>query len=288
MAIAFTVFMALATSGCWRYVALGDSYTSGPLIPLQQRTATTPGGCLQSDHNYPHLIAPRLQLPQFADASCSGGETVDMTQPQSVDPDGPNAPQFDRLTTQTKVVTLGIGGNDIGFTEIAKTCGQLAVSDPLGQPCHDHYVVNGDDQIADRVAAMAPKLAAVLDGIHTRSPEAKVFVVGYPSILPDTGDGCYPTMPIAKGDVPWVRGIEKNLNATIQSVAVAHDNVFVDTYTPSLGHDACQLPGVKWVEPVVPTEPAAPVHPNARGEAGIAAAVIDAMRANGVPVSGGS
>jgi lysophospholipase L1-like esterase len=289
MAIAFTVFMALATSGCvQRFVALGDSYTAGPLIPLQQRSAKIPGGCLQSDHNYPHVVAPRLQLPQFEDASCSGAQTKDMTSPQGVDPDGPNAPQFDRLTAQTKVVTIGIGGNDIGFTEIAKTCGQLAAGDPLGQPCHDHYVVGGDDQIADRIAAMAPKLAAVLDGIHTRSPQAKVFVVGYPSILPDTGDGCYPVMPIAKGDVPWVRGIEKNLNATIQAVAVGHGNVFVDTYTPSLGHDACQAPLVKWVEPVVPTEPAAPVHPNARGEAGIAAAVLDAMRANGVPVSEGS
>jgi hypothetical protein len=33
----------------------------------------------------------------------------------------------------------------------------------------------------------------------------------------------------------------------------------------------------------VPTEPAAPVHPNARGEAGMAAAVVGAMRASGVP-----
>jgi lysophospholipase L1-like esterase len=291
-----TAFIALATTGFVqragatlnpqqrRYVALGDSYTAGPVIPLQLKTAEIPGGCLQSDHNYPHLVEQRVQLPQFKDASCSGAQTKDMTQAQGVDPDGPNAPQFDRLTTQTRVVTIGIGGNDIGFTDIAKTCGQLAVQDPLGQPCHDHYVVNGDDQIADRVAAMAPKLAAVLGGIHTRSAQAKVFVVGYPSILPDTGDGCYPIMPIAKGDVPWVRGIEKNLNATIKSVAGTNRSVFVDTYTPSLGHDACQLPTVKWVEPVVPTEPAAPVHPNARGEAGMAAAVIAAMRANGVPI----
>ncbi|MDQ1520415.1 MAG: hypothetical protein QOI55_1488, partial [Actinomycetota bacterium] len=265
-----TAFIALATTGFVqragatlnpqqrRYVALGDSYTAGPVIPLQLKTNEIPGGCLQSDHNYPHLVEQQLKLPQFKDASCSGAQTKDMTQPQGVDPDGPNAPQFDRLTSQTTVVTIGIGGNDIGFTDIAKTCGQLAVQDPLGQPCHDHYVVNGDDQIADRVAAMAPKLDAVLRGIHTRSPHAKVFVVGYPSILPDTGDGCYPIMPIAKGDVSWVRGIEKNLNATIKSVAGARNSVFVDTYTPSLGHDACQVPTVKWVEPVVPTEPAAP------------------------------
>jgi lysophospholipase L1-like esterase len=276
---------AFGATATRRYVALGDSYTAGPLIPLQQKRADIPGACLQSDHNYPHLVQQRLQLPEFADASCSGAQTDDMTQPQGVDPDGPNPPQFDRLTAQTKVVTIGIGGNDIGFTDIAETCGKLAVQDPNGQPCHDHYVVNGDDQVADRIAALAPDLAAVLDGIHTRAPNAKVFVVGYPAILPDTGDGCYPIMPVAKGDVPWVRGIEKNLNGTIKSVAGAHRSVFVDTYTPSIGHDACQLETVKWVEPVVPTAPAAPVHPNARGEAGMAAAVAESMQAHGVTLA---
>jgi lysophospholipase L1-like esterase len=282
LAILGTAFLALATSGCvQRYVALGDSYTAGPVIPVQQHNAQIPGGCLQSDHNYPHLVAPELHLPQFADASCSGAKTDDMTSPQDVE-FGPNPPQFDRLTRDTMVVTLGIGGNDIGFTEIATTCGQGGIQDPNGTPCQDTYVVNGTDQISERIAAMAPKLRAVLDGIHTRAPQAKVFVVGYPSILPDTGNGCFPVMPIAPGDVPYVRDKEKELNATIQAVTVGRGDVFVDTYTPSLGHDACQLPTVKWVEPVAPTEPAAPVHPNARGEAGMAAAVLDAMRANGV------
>jgi lysophospholipase L1-like esterase len=275
-------FLALVTSGCvQRYVALGDSYTAGPLIPLQRHDDDMPGGCLQSDQNYPHLVAPHLQLPQFRDASCSGARTDHMTEEQGVE-FGPNAPQFDRLTVHTKVVTIGIGGNDIGFSEIATTCGQGGIEDPFGTPCQDTYVVNGRDTISERIAAMAPKLAATLDGIHARSPDATVFVVGYPSILPDTGNGCYPIMPIAPNDVPYVRAKAKELNATIQAVTVSKGDVYVDTYTPSLGHDACQLPGVKWVEPVAPTEPAAPVHPNARGEAGMAAAVLDAMEANGV------
>ena len=32
-----------------RYVALGDSYSAGPLIP----TTDLAGGCARSDHNYP-------------------------------------------------------------------------------------------------------------------------------------------------------------------------------------------------------------------------------------------
>src|SRR3954470_19340036 len=96
------LFVALATSGCiQRYVALGDSYTAGPVIPVQQSNADIPGGCLQSDHNYPHLVAKELVAAQFADASCSGATTDDMTGAQDVQ-FGPNPPQFDRLNAQTK------------------------------------------------------------------------------------------------------------------------------------------------------------------------------------------
>jgi hypothetical protein len=52
---------------------------------------------------------------------------------------------------------------------------------------------------------------------------------------------------------------------------------FVDTYTPSIGHDACQLPGTKWIEGLAPTAPAAPVHPNGLGRAGIGAVVAAAV-----------
>jgi lysophospholipase L1-like esterase len=276
------LLFALAASGCvQRYVALGDSYTAGPLIPLQRNDEQMPLGCLQSDHNYPHLVAPELDLPQFEDASCSGAQTNDMTGAQEVE-GGTNAPQFDRLTAQTQVVTIGIGGNDIGFSDIAITCGRGGIEDPFGTPCQDAFVVDGVDTVAVRLEEMAQDLAATLDGIHTRAPEATVFVVGYPSILPDAGLGCYPIMPIAPGDLDYVRSIPKRLNATIRAVATLSGDVYVDTETPSLGHDACQLPTVKWVEPVVPTEAAAPVHPNAAGEAGMAAAVLAAMRAHGV------
>src|SRR5215216_5221802 len=78
------------------YVALGDSFTAGPVIPLQ----IPPYGCLKSDHNYPHLAAPALKLPAFRDASCSGAQTKHMTEPQDVDP-GPNPPQFDALDANT-------------------------------------------------------------------------------------------------------------------------------------------------------------------------------------------
>jgi lysophospholipase L1-like esterase len=266
--------LVLLLAGCIpraSYVALGDSYTAGPVIPVQR---TDYPGCLRSDHNYPALVAVSVGEPVFRDASCSGAQTKDMTQTQDVSPDPNNPPQFDRLDADTRVVTLGIGGNDIGFTEIAKSC---ASPTPTGTPCQDKYVVNGDDQISDRIAATAPKVASVLQGIHNRSPQTTVYVVGYPAILPESGPGCWPTMPITPDDVPYLRGVEKNLNAMLATQAAADNAVYVDTYTPSIGHDACQLPTVRWVEPVVPVNPAAPIHPNAAGMQGMAAAVLAAM-----------
>jgi hypothetical protein len=93
-------------------------------------------------------------------------------------------------------------------------------------------------------------------------------------------------MPIAAGDVPYLRdSVEKRLNATIQFTTVAAGHRFVDTYTPSIGHDACQPPVIRWVEPVVPAADAAPVHPNRLGMIGMADAVEASMRAAGVPVA---
>jgi len=259
------------------YVALGDSYTAGPVIPVQQ---TDPPGCLRSDHNYPHLVAATLGLT-LTDASCSGATTADMTSPQSVTPGPPNPPQFDRLMPDTKLVTLGIGGNDIGFVSIIENCGALSPYGPTlsgSSTCQAHYVTNGDDQISDSIRATAPKVAAVLDGIHQRSPEARVYVVNYLDILPLTGTGCWPQMPLTYADVPYLRAKEVELNGMLASTAAAHHAGVVDAYTASVGRDACQLPTARWVEPVVPVNPAAPVHPNAAGMAGTAAAVAATIK----------
>jgi lysophospholipase L1-like esterase len=280
------VFAALALVGLGActprsYVALGDSYTAGPVIPAQR---TDYPGCLRSDHNYPALIAPIVNEPVFKDASCSGAKTDDMTHAQDVSPDPDNPPQFDRLSAQTRVVTVGIGGNDIGFTSIAETC---ASPTPTGTRCQDQYAHSGPgggDMITARIADTAPKIASVLQGIHRRSPLAAVYVVGYPAILPETGPGCWPTMPIAPLDVPYLRAKEKELNAMLQTQAAANGATFVDTYTPSIGHDACQLPTVRWIEPVIPVNPAAPIHPNAAGMAGMAQSVIAVMHAQSTAV----
>ncbi|CAN5608230.1 SGNH/GDSL hydrolase family protein [soil metagenome] len=289
--VVLAAVVGLGLTGCEppnSYVALGDSYTAGPGITPQD-----PGfpGCLRSDANFPNLIAPDLAKPAFRDVSCSGAQTKHMTEVQGVDPDPDNPPQFTALDKNTEVVTLGIGGNDIGFSSIATTCGNEAVEHNFqGSPCKDYYAGRPEaEQPQSRIAALAPKLRAVLDGIDARSPRAKVFVVGYPAILPENNAlflACQPTLPVAEGDLPFLRDdVEKYLNAVIQYTTVGHGEVYVDTYTSSIGHDACKAPGIRWVEPVVPAADAAPVHPNRLGMENTAEAVRVTMRANGVPVS---
>jgi lysophospholipase L1-like esterase len=260
LVLAMGFFMALATSALAAqpsYVALGDSFTAGPLIPLQ----VPPLGCLKSNNNYPHLAAPQFRLPAFRDASCSGARTVHMTQPQNVEP-GPNPPQFDALDRHTRIVTVGIGGNDIGFSEIIQNCRS---DSPSGQPCQDHYVSDGRDEISERIQATAPRIDAVLQGIGQRSPRAAVYVVTYLPILPDSGPGCWPQVPIAEDDVPYLRAKHRELNAMLADRAEANGAGVVDAYRAGTGHDACQLPLVRYVEPEVPVNAAAPYHPNLGG-----------------------
>jgi hypothetical protein len=69
--------------------------------------------------------------------------------------------------------------------------------------------------------------------------------------------------------------------------AAANGAVYVDVYTPSIGRNACTGSGTRWVEPFIPANPAAPVHPNARGMDGMAAVVGASVAANTRHSSGG-
>jgi lysophospholipase L1-like esterase len=248
------------------YVALGDSYVAGPVIPLQ---GTTTPGCLRSDHNYPALVRSKIKVTKFKDVSCSGAKTDDFFAPQDVQPGPANAPQLDALDRQTKVVTIGIGGNDIGFTSIVENCGTSLPTDP---GCKADYVHDGRDELSERIAATAPKVDRVLAEAKRRAPRAKVFVVGYPTVLPATGTGCYPRVPVLPADVPYLRAKVQELNAMLKTRAAKAGATYIDIATVSVGHDFCQVVG-RWVEGLVPLAPAAPVHPNADGMAGWAPTV---------------
>jgi lysophospholipase L1-like esterase len=252
-----------------RYVALGDSYTAGPLIPTQ-----VDANCLRSNHNYPSLIAASAGSSPFVDVSCSGATTGDILNAGTGELGLPVPAQLSAVTSATALVTVEIGGNDIGFSGIIQECAQDSLSNPLGSPCKDKYTAGGTDQLQARINATAPKVTSVLNAVHAAAPAARVVVLGYPAILPDTGYGCWPVVPIAYNDVPYLRKTEKSLNSMLASVAAAGNATYADVYTPSIGHDACKSSSVRWVEGLYPQNSAAPFHPNATGEAGMATAIL--------------
>lgn len=266
---ALAVAPASANAAVW--VGLGDSFAAGPLIPSQ---TLSPLGCLRSTRNYARLASAQLGV-SLKDASCSGAETAEMTTPQQTYA-RTNPAQLDAIAADTRIVSLQIGGNDIGFTEILTQC---QTANPFGRPCQDRFVRNGVDELRARIAATAPKVAAVLDAIRAKTPSSRIVVLNYEAILPSSGSGCWPQVPMAWADVPYVRGIQLELNKMIAAQASGRANVkLADVYTSSLGKDACKGSGTRWVEPLVPGNAAAPFHPNTRGMSGVAPTVVAAAR----------
>jgi lysophospholipase L1-like esterase len=252
-----------------RYVALGDSAASGPLIPAPDLSAI---GCFRSTNNYPKLVARQLGLP-ITDVTCSGADTGDMTAPQSTD-FGDVPPQLDALNADTTLVTLQIGGNDAGLVGLAESCLNL-LPQPFGTSCRDTNTAGGGDVYGDRVASVGPKVAAVLDGIHAKAPNARVFVVGYTTYLPP--GGCYPRVPVWARDADYIQAKIDQLNQVLADAASGHGASYVDIRTPGIGKDVCKSSLIRWTEPFIPQNIAAPLHPNATGMAGMATVVAAAV-----------
>ena len=267
------------------YVALGDSYTAAPGIT---DPTGTPAGCDRSSGNYPALVAAELGLKgrNFRDVSCSGATTTDLTDAQHTD-DGTNSPQLRAISSTTRLITIGIGGNDIGFSSMIKRCvamGALYEMTGSGKyiaedaPCERNYVNGDSDAVKAKIATAGDRLTRVLTEVKRRAPEARVYVVSYPALLPSDAADCGREMSLAPGDVTFLREKEQQLNSMLRQRASEAGVSYVDTYTPSADHNACTAKDTRWIEPLVPQNPAAPVHPNARGERGMADAVLHTIK----------
>lgn len=269
-AILALALVAQAAAAPLRYVALGDSYSaaSGVLPP----DLLAPPQCLRSIRNYPHVIAGATGA-QLTDVTCGAAETADFFEPQY--PGVP--PQLDALKSDTELVTMTIGGNDSGvFIDAILSCGTAGLL-TLGQgsPCKDRYGSSFEDTIR---TTTYPALVNALTAVRAQAPAARVAILGYPWIMPASG-GCFTRMPVAKGDVPYLRGIQATLNDAVARAAAATGATYVDLNQASEGHDACKPIGVRWVEPVLQGTNPVIVHPNALGEAAMAA---EAMRVLGL------
>lgn len=268
---------ATATERTYRnYVALGDSYTSGPLIPLPR---LDPLGCGKSTQNYPAFLAGALRVRSYTDISCGGADTTNMTRPQSVFL-GRNPAQFTALRADTDLVTVGIGGNDYGvFGTLVGTCPSLRPSDPTGNPCQERFTVDGVDTIKAKIVDTGKNVEKVLAGIHARSPRADVLVIGYPRIAPQSGY-CPSILPFAEGDYAWLNDVEQALNSAIEkAVAADGESSFVDTFGPSAGHDACAPKGAAWINGQhTKLLAAAAYHPYRTGMVGVAGVILRQLR----------
>ena len=266
------------------YVALGDSYTAGPGIPDQ---TGTPSGCQRSSSNYPSLVSKALGLDttHADDVSCSGATIADLTTAQETG-NGTNPAQLSALSANTTIVTIGIGGNDVDFSGVLTHCVELDLTPTLigswaagSTPCKAFYTTGGTDQISQKIQDASANLASAVKQIQTRAPHAHVYVVGYPDLVPSDGAGCAHTLGITSGDLTYLNEDEVRLNSMLRQQAQATGAIYVDAYAPSQGHDACSDPDTRWIEPLIPSSAAAPLHPNARGEQGMANAVLAAIKA---------
>jgi lysophospholipase L1-like esterase len=265
--------LADANPAAGTYVALGDSYTSAPLTLNE---LGSPAGCLRSDRSYPALVAGALHPAGFVDVSCYGAHTADMAAAQHT-LTGSNRPQLSALSRRDSLVTIQIGGNDVGFGTVLATCAALSLTDPWGAPCRAHYTSGGTDRLGRAIAALGPRIAALLAGARHRAPRARLLLLGYPDLLPVRGSGCWPEVPLARGDVAYLRGEEMRMNGMLAARAARAGDTYVNTFAASVGHDACQPAGVKWVEGLVPSSVALPFHPNAAGERAMSREVLAAL-----------
>jgi lysophospholipase L1-like esterase len=269
------------------YVALGDSFSAGPLVP---RARSDPGGCLRSTNNYPAYLADWLDVRSYRDVTCSRAQTRDLRRPQRLvlGSAASTPPQLDALSAGTDLVTIGIGGNDFRlFGSIIGTCGALRDRDPRGAPCRRSFLRRVDGRPVDTKARDARRIegrvARVVRLVGRRAPSAEVYVVGYPRLLPE--DGRCAAVRFAAGDYRWGRRIERLLNQSLRAAAARAGATYVDLRAPSRGHDAC-AGDEAWVngnETVLGL--AVAFHPFQSGMRGIAGAVYAAVTGDEAPSS---
>ncbi|MEU9594862.1 SGNH/GDSL hydrolase family protein [Streptomyces sp. NPDC048219] len=268
--LALSVTAAAAdTTPSLDYVALGDSYSAGSgVLPVDPTNLL----CLRSTANYPHVIASRTGA-RLDDVTCGAAETKHFTQAQYPGV----APQVDALGAGTDLVTLTIGGNDNGtFINAVTACGTAGLlSGGKGSPCKDEHGTSFDDEIE---ANTYPALKKALLDVRAKAPNARVAALGYPWIVPAAADpSCFLKLPIASGDVPYLRGIQAHLNAVVERAAEETGVTYVDFARASDGHDACKAPGTRWIEPLLFGRSLVPVHPNALGERRMAEHTMDVL-----------
>lgn len=243
-----------------RYVALGSSMAAGPGIGPRAEGAPFAAG--RSARNYPHLVAERLGL-DLVDVTFSGATTANvLTDSQRGAP-----PQIDALDGSEDLVTVTIGGNDVGYVQLLFAAGlpQFARRLPLLGAALRRQL--DPAARAKALAEVGESLKHVGRTVRARSPRAEVFFVDYLTLLPPPGTAA---PPLAEADVATGRHIAETLERLTAEAADATDCAVVRAAEPSRAHHAWSAePWTTRFGFPLPGRPA-PLHPNAAGMRAVA------------------
>lgn len=189
-------------------------------------------------------------------------------------------PQSTEVGADTDVITVGVGGNTLGFADILTKCMELGgENDGAGTPCKEALGAG----IQTRLNKVSQEYDRMLTELHERAPKAKILTVGYPTIVPNDASKCgYGDLTqfgtITQGDLAWLRtDVLEPLNKTIEkSTGTQEAASFIDLYNSSRDHSVCD--DTKWVEGIVTLpDQLSFVHPNALGHRNAAEHIEEAM-----------
>ncbi|MDD1061050.1 SGNH/GDSL hydrolase family protein [Streptomyces cocklensis] len=218
------------------YVALGDSYSAGNGAG---NYISSSGDCHRSNSAYPALWASAHSPSSFTFAACSGAVTSDVT-----------GSQLGGLNSSTGLVTVTIGGNDAGFSDVITTC-----------------VTGSDSTCVNRVntaeafvrSTLPGRLDTVYNAIHAKAPNAHVVVLGYPDIY-TLNVFCIGLSATKHQKIDEAADV---LDTTTASVAAAHGFTFGDVRTTFKGHELCS--GDDYLHSLVISPSWESYHPTATG-----------------------
>lgn len=247
LALAATGVLPAAASPGLSYVAIGSSFAAGPGI--QPVEPGGPAACGRSANNYPNIVARDIGA-RLTDVACSGATTANVL---TDDQDG-QPPQIDAVGSDTRLVTVTIGGNDIDYLG---SLDSYSCQDENGTNCGT--VDTG--AIATTLTVLTQRLANVVDAVRARAPRARVLLVNYFAILPRQGscDG----VPLTADQLGYERYLAANLLNDTWMAARATGATVVNLAGASAQHSACAAR--PWVDKFDVPAGLAPYHPNATG-----------------------
>jgi len=221
------------------YVALGDSYSSG--VGAGSYIGAS-GDCKRSTKAYPYLWAAAHSPSTFDFTACSGARTGDVL-----------AGQLAPLSTATGLVSISIGGNDAGFSDVMTTCVLQSDSACLSR-------INTAKAYVD--STLPGQLDSVYSAISAKAPNAHVVVLGYPRFY-QLGTTCLGLSETKRKAINDAAGY---LDTAINKAAANHGFTFGEVRTTFTGHEICS--GSSWLHSVNWLNIGESYHPTAGGQSG--------------------